>query len=249
MGASTDPENLKGPFMKNRLFSSDVVKVLFFALLVARPSGAAERNRALEESLKAKYELAKAGTDWVRVTKPGTVLVVQKEGILTDLALSMPPMNKVVDGNVTQSKGFMAFMSSSENQRVLKPGDKLYVDQIVVKGNEVVFFVFTCDTYEVHIRGTTRQTRYKAVLAFQFPQGFLETADAGGVKKVIDKVLVPEAEMGAVNTKTIELGQTPEQVEAILGKPEKIVKLGSKVTYIYKDMKVIFVDGKVADAQ
>ena len=48
---------------------------------------------------------------------------------------------------------------------------------------------------------------------------------------------------------TIEKGQTPEQVQAALGKPEKIVNLGSKQLYIYKDMKVTFVNGKVSDVQ
>ena len=52
-----------------------------------------------------------------------------------------------------------------------------------------------------------------------------------------------------MNAKTIALGQTRLEVEAILGKPERIVDLGAKVTYVYKDMKVIFVDGKVSDVQ
>ena len=45
------------------------------------------------------------------------------------------------------------------------------------------------------------------------------------------------------------LGQTPEQVEAILGKPEKIVDLGQKKVYVHKDMRIVFVDSKVADVQ
>ena len=49
--------------------------------------------------------------------------------------------------------------------------------------------------------------------------------------------------------KTISMGQTPDQVVAILGQPSKIIDLGSKKTYIYSDMRVIFVDGKVADVQ
>jgi hypothetical protein len=49
--------------------------------------------------------------------------------------------------------------------------------------------------------------------------------------------------------KTIELGQSPAQVESALGKPEKVVNLGPKKIYIYKDTKVIFQDDKVADVQ
>jgi hypothetical protein len=48
---------------------------------------------------------------------------------------------------------------------------------------------------------------------------------------------------------TIQLGQTPDQVQAALGKPDKDVKLGTKEIYIYKDMKITFRDGKVADVQ
>ena len=39
------------------------------------------------------------------------------------------------------------------------------------------------------------------------------------------------------------------QVEAAMGKPEKKVTLGNKVIYYYKDMKVIFLSGKVSDVQ
>ncbi len=48
---------------------------------------------------------------------------------------------------------------------------------------------------------------------------------------------------------TVEIGQTPDQVTAILGQPEKILNLGTKQIYVYKDLKVTFVKGKVTDAQ
>jgi len=48
---------------------------------------------------------------------------------------------------------------------------------------------------------------------------------------------------------TVEVGMTPDQVTAALGKPDKIVKLTTKQIYIYKDMKVTFVGGKVSDVQ
>ena len=48
---------------------------------------------------------------------------------------------------------------------------------------------------------------------------------------------------------TIEKGQTTDQVQAALGKPEKIVNLGAKQIYVYKDLKVTFVMGKVVDVQ
>ncbi len=48
---------------------------------------------------------------------------------------------------------------------------------------------------------------------------------------------------------TIEKGMTPDQVQGALGKPDKIVNLGMKQLYIYKDMKVTFIGGKVVDVQ
>ncbi len=47
----------------------------------------------------------------------------------------------------------------------------------------------------------------------------------------------------------IEKGQTPDQVKAAIGVPDKIVNLGTKQIYVYKDIKVTFVNGKVSDVQ
>jgi hypothetical protein len=38
-------------------------------------------------------------------------------------------------------------------------------------------------------------------------------------------------------------------VTAILGAPEKQILLGAKTIFIYRDVKVIFMDGKVTDAE
>jgi hypothetical protein len=48
---------------------------------------------------------------------------------------------------------------------------------------------------------------------------------------------------------TVSLGQTIDQVVAALGPPEKIIDLGAKKTYLYKELKVVFLDGKVSDVQ
>jgi len=48
---------------------------------------------------------------------------------------------------------------------------------------------------------------------------------------------------------SIEKGMTPDQVQAALGKPDKIVNLGPKQIYVYKDLKVTFLNGKVFDVQ
>jgi len=57
------------------------------------------------------------------------------------------------------------------------------------------------------------------------------------------------AEQPAAEPASIEKGMTTDQVEAAMGKPEKKVTLGTKQIYYYKDMKVIFLSGKVSDVQ
>jgi hypothetical protein len=47
----------------------------------------------------------------------------------------------------------------------------------------------------------------------------------------------------------IAIGQTPDQVKAALGQPDRIGKAGSKEIYSYKSLKVTFVDGRVSDVE
>jgi uncharacterized membrane protein YgcG len=47
----------------------------------------------------------------------------------------------------------------------------------------------------------------------------------------------------------IGVGQTPDQVKASLGNPDKMVNLGAKQIWVYKDLKVTFMNGKVSDVQ
>jgi hypothetical protein len=48
---------------------------------------------------------------------------------------------------------------------------------------------------------------------------------------------------------TIEVGQTMDQVTAGFGQPLKVAKLGAKVIFYYKDMKVTFTNGKVSNVE
>ena len=45
------------------------------------------------------------------------------------------------------------------------------------------------------------------------------------------------------------MGQTIDEVVAAIGQPDKIVNLGAKQIYVYKDIKVTFMKGKVSDVQ
>ena len=48
---------------------------------------------------------------------------------------------------------------------------------------------------------------------------------------------------------TIQMGMTTDQVQGAMGQPAKIVNLGPKQIYVYKDLKVTFFNGRVVDVQ
>lgn len=53
----------------------------------------------------------------------------------------------------------------------------------------------------------------------------------------------------SVSPKSVELGNTPDEVQSVMGQPDKIIDLGARVIHVYQDMKIIYVDGKVSDVQ
>jgi hypothetical protein len=59
----------------------------------------------------------------------------------------------------------------------------------------------------------------------------------------------PAAAAPPAQPQSIDKGSTEDQVIAAFGQPDKIVNLGAKKLYIYKDMKITFVGGKVTDVQ
>jgi hypothetical protein len=59
----------------------------------------------------------------------------------------------------------------------------------------------------------------------------------------------PPSDQPPPQPKTIAIGQTKDQVVANFGQPTKDIKLSNKEIYVYPDMKVTFVAGKVSDVQ
>jgi hypothetical protein len=53
----------------------------------------------------------------------------------------------------------------------------------------------------------------------------------------------------SISPKSIELGNTPDEVQSVMGQPDKIINLGARVIHVYEDMKIIYVEGKVSDVQ
>ena len=190
-----------------------------------------------------------------------------------------------VGGAAAAGAGTAAAATGPE-PRTYVPGEKMWVTQIEVKDDGVVFDLLTDPV------ASMANMRFKAALTFQFPKGAMPPADqverviaevfkvqpgdanaeaaspnappaapqrarqaAASVQQAAEPVLEPIAppppppDAPAAPPKTISLGQTKDEVVAILGQPDKTANLGGKEMYIYKDLKVTFVKGKVTDVQ
>lgn len=223
-------------------------------------------NGSLGDQLKSHYKIAKMGMDstGVRVAEGGTVLVIQKGGIL-----GVPPQNPIMatatyrDGDL-HPPGAGSRMFIGNDTRLFDVGEKVYVSKIDVnvKNEKVSLTIVECDS----CNGLNQMSSYHSIVAFQFQKGYLETAQVDQVMDTLNKVLPMEGDSGGgqgqdqqaqdqqggqdqQQPQTIQIGQSVNDVVSILGQPEKIVKLGAKQIYVYKDLKVTFQNGQVADVK
>jgi hypothetical protein len=159
--------------------------------------------------------------------------------------------------------------STTAETKFLTIGEKVYVSKIEVnrKDSKVSMAIIECDS----CNSVQDASQRKAQVVFQFPKDYLAGADGGQISDVISQVLeiqpeeaaqpeqgqdaqqgqqqAQQPEAPAQPPPTIQLGQSIDEVKGLLGEPTKVVNLGVKQIYIYKDMKVVFLRGKVADVQ
>ncbi|MBZ5704186.1 MAG: hypothetical protein LAN63_02445 [Acidobacteriia bacterium] len=228
---------------------------------------------SLAEQLQAQYNLVKTGADanGPSILEPGTVLVIQKAGLLAvqPTSVAMCPA-KYQDGTLKGPNGLCLAMVKSIS-RYFTVGEKVYPSRLEVNvpKEKISVQLLDCDS----CNGTNPPGFYKSEVVFQFDKGYLEKASVSQVEDLMAQVLTidnsapgpdqgqqqvqdapaeaapPPADAAMAEPQTIEIGQTIDQVVSAFGKPEKIVNLGAKKIYIYKDLKVTFVNGKVSDVK
>ena len=183
------------------------------------------------------------------------------------------PNNAVMKG----SGSGLGKMGKTQTTRLMQVGEKVYPSKIAVNlpKDQVIIGIIACDS----CNNTSPTTFYKADVVFQFAKGSLANTSPSQVEDTIAGLLAIEDSPGdqggngqqggndqqgnnqgggggqaqqqppPPEPQQIEKGQTPDQVKAALGTPEKIVNLGPKQIYVYKDLKVTFLNGKVSDVQ
>jgi len=258
--------------------------ILFTAALGA--SVATAQNSAVADQLRTQYKLVKLALDanGPTVVDPGTVLVIQKGGILGVAPISVVTCPaRYQDGELHAPGGFCAAMVK-QSSRFFQNAEKVYPAKIDlnIKKEQISFHIVACDS----CNGVDPPTFFKSEVVFQFGKGFLETATPAQVIDTISQVLVadsgapqqpPAASQVAAPSvnpapptplvdappaaipppppppdqppPTIEIGQTVDQVVAMLGQPQKVAKVGAKQIYFFKDLKVTFTSGKVSDIE
>jgi hypothetical protein len=248
----------------------------------------------LEDQLKAQYTLVKMGLDsgGDAIVGEGTVLVIQKDGILSVPYRDQSVPTKYQDGAVRSpststmgARGSLMGRIGKQQIRLFQVGERVYPSKIAVNlpKDQVTVGIIACDA----CNNVSPTTFYKADVVFQFAKGTLATTSLSQVEDTIAELLniddspgdqgvgrggngkdaghgnrndqpggnqgggVGQAQQQAPppEPQQIEKGQSPDQVKAALGQPDKIVNFGSKQIFIYKDLKVTFLSGKVSDVQ
>jgi hypothetical protein len=138
----------------------------------------------------------------------------------------------------------------------LKPGERLYLYGVSTGDTYLQLDLYTVATYSV--LGMRGPQALQASVRFQY-EGGLAGLTTNQLLDDINEWLDVEQETRpaarsrktAPTTRTIRLGQTLEEVTATFGAPQKQVLLGTKTIFVYcdADLKVVFVDGKVIDAE
>jgi len=248
------------------LFAAVAITAIFKPCIVY-----AQAPVSLQDQLSAQYKTVKIGPDGEIAGDPGTLMVIQKSGIIAVpfQAVALCPA-KFKDNVLHLSVGFCAGMMQSVSGHFPK-GAKVYPAKVDVNLGKakISFQVVGCKV----CNHSDQAFPSKAEVVFEFAKGYLEQASASQVEDVIGQVFTitteeeqqaqsggdadqqqsaqpaPPAEQPQAEPQTIQLGMTTDQVQAALGKPEKIFNVGSKQIYTYKDVKITFMNGKVSDVQ
>ena len=219
-----------------------------FAVIFMFATGAAFAATGEEvlAALETKIKIAHVNFMSGNISAPGTVLVVQKDGLALGKRGGLNKKTVIKNGELVSAGGGTMFGGSSGRQ--LKPGDKVYLYEDRVNANKdgLTLRILGVDTYDAVDKGHTTQERGDLLIEFYYDKP-LAQIDTAAVLNDLSKWLKTEQE--ASESSTVKLGQTPQEVEAILGAPQKRIDLGAKKVFVYKDMKVVFVDGKVSDVQ
>ncbi len=140
---------------------------------------------SLAEQLKAHYKLAKIvpESNSFKIAEPGTMLVIQKEGIV-----GVPLGNSSVDPVIyaIQKDTDLHHPAAGANAWKFGVGHKVYLSKLEIdaKHEKVFLTIVECDS-----SNPAKPSYYKSLVNFEFPAGWLGNAEVTQVQAVISQVL------------------------------------------------------------
>ena len=258
--------------------SLDIAFVLLSLPLIA-PVSKLIAQSPLDQAIAAKFPLTQATANRDDIVTAGAVMTLKKNGIVTFATTATSKAQLTYkDGKVTPSPGtrtltavIMGHKMSDTVWRTYVAGEKLWLVDVKDASDGVVLQLLSDALNDI---------RYTTFIKFPFakdappgPAAVLSeisevlSPDGGGAPAAKSQEPAapppppptkfdpippppPPPDQPAPAPPTLEKGQTKEQVVAMFGQPQKVVKVGStKEIDYYKDMKVTYTNGKVTNIE
>jgi hypothetical protein len=285
--------------MRTTILATALITGLLTPALLADWQDQAPKGSLINQ-LQAAYPLTIMDATGYKVSKSGTILEIQLDGIQANPMKSPPFQNTFEDGQVVAGghSAVSKFMPGGLRKnplaaapRTLAAKEKVYLMKMEAKDDAIIFTVQTCGTCDPAAMDPTHKP-FVASISFKFIKGFLAATDLKHVQDAIGALLLvpdagaaaaaqPAADAAQQNTQApaqaaapvqaaapdpapkfapieepppppppqpkLEKGQTIDQVVAQLGQPVTTATVGDKQIYLFKEWKITFIGGKVAD--
>jgi hypothetical protein len=165
----------------------------------------------LINQLQTVYPLT--AMDGIKVTKPGTVLVIQQDGIQANPMKIGPFRNKYANGQVTAEgrdllrkfdpTGGHWGLGAGMQPRMLVAGENVYLLRMDVRDDGIVMTVQTCGTCDPAAVDPAHKP-YIASIQFSFTRGFWAATDSNHVQTAINPLLAFAYTASAVSAQPVE---------------------------------------------
>ena len=181
----------------------------------ASPSVSAGDQRALlQERLDSQFKLTKTTADRSDIVTAGSVLVLQKDGLLMcSLDTNIPPTSTYKNGKISMGFGSdlawsmqLGKSSSEVPQRKFVAGEKFWVTAFNIQEDGVIF-KFYSDPYQ--------DVRYYGQLKFPFPKHVMPPADQV-LKTIAEAITVQPDDNAAATAPQQQPGQQTQQQPVVM---------------------------------
>lgn len=180
--------------MRTTVFVTLLSAAFFAPSLLADWQDQAPKGELINQ-LQALYPVTVMEANGFKVVKPGTVFMIQKNGIQANQMKSGPFLNTYEDGQVVAGghgvRGKLSpggIRGALSQPRTLAAGEKVYLLNMVVRNDGIVMVVQTCGICDPAAVDPAHKP-YSASIQFNFIKGFWAATDLKHVQVAISSLL------------------------------------------------------------